>query len=286
MKVFEAWRWASRFLLQEQRESKVAEILLCHHLHCNKTTLLTNLQEPLSSETWTKYKRDVYKHSQGIPVQHLTGEAAFYGRLFQVSADVLIPRPETEELVETVWQEVQQHRSSSHERLQILDVGTGSGVIAVTLALALEAVDVYAVDTSQAALRVARQNSERYDVDIELVKGDLCEPFINRQQTFDIVISNPPYIPAEAYRQLDDVVYDHEPALALYGGEDGFDIYRRLLRQLPAVLNHHGFMAFEVGIHQAEDVRRMIRHLYPTSQTAIHQDINGKQRIVTARLSA
>jgi release factor glutamine methyltransferase len=239
------------------------------------------MQEIVPEEIREPFMSDIRTHATGVPVQHLTGEESFYGRSFIVNRHVLIPRPETEELVVAVLETIK--RFSRDRHLHLVDVGTGSGAIAVTLALENPDLSVHAVDVSEEALATARQNAERLGARVDFYKGDFLTPWIENQWKADVIVSNPPYIPEEDLRKLDPLVKDHEPRLALDGGEDGLAAYRRLAAQLPQVLNCPGLAAFEVGIGQSRQVARLLQNAFGHDvEISIKKDINGKERIVVA----
>lgn len=280
MTLHEALRWASSFLEQRSLEQPVAEWLLRHYLQLDRAQLLMRLHDPVPDELITRLKQDLVRHAEGIPVQHLIGYEEFYGRKFIVNSDVLIPRPETEELVQAVLG-LKASRFADRP-VTAADIGTGSGAIAVTLALEAPEVELYAVDLSEAALKIAERNAAGLGADVSFLRGDLLEPLLERGLKMDIVVSNPPYIPLADEQELAIHVKDHEPHLALFGGEDGLVLYRRMIGQLPAVVKAEAIIAFEVGIGQAEAVRDMLQHAFPKAETEIRRDINGKERIVLA----
>ncbi|MET3506770.1 peptide chain release factor N(5)-glutamine methyltransferase [Halalkalibacter oceani] len=280
MTLHEALRWASSFLEQRSLEQPVAEWLLRHYLQLDRAQLLMRLHDPVPGELITRLKQDLARHAEGIPVQHLIGYEEFYGRKFIVNSDVLIPRPETEELVQAVLG-LKASRFADRT-VTAADIGTGSGAIAVTLALEAPEIELYAVDLSEAALKIAERNAAGLGADVSFLRGDLLEPLLERGLKMDIVVSNPPYIPLADEQELAVHVKDHEPHLALFGGEDGLVLYRRMIGQLPAVVKAEAIIAFEVGIGQAEAVRDMLQHAFPKAETEIRRDINGKERIVLA----
>lgn len=285
MKVHEALKRASSFLQTKGREPRAAEILLIHHLGVSRTKFFGMMTDELSAAVFDLYWEDVEAHAKGVPVQHLTGIEEFYGRVFSVSRDVLIPRPETEELVAFVLDRIDKIFPGNGS-LNVVDVGTGSGAIATTLALENERLRVSAVDLSEAALAVAKANANRLGATVSFWRGDLLAPFLENGQKVDVIVSNPPYIPEEDEAELDDVVRDHEPHLALFGGKDGYSVYRRLIEQIPNALKEPGLVAFEVGVGQSEVVVSMLRERLPhAGKIVIEKDINGKERIVAALIS-
>ncbi|HEX6922956.1 MAG TPA: peptide chain release factor N(5)-glutamine methyltransferase [Bacillales bacterium] len=284
MQVHEALKRASSFLKEKGREPQAAEILLRHHLHVTRTKLFQMMQDDFQTDKFARFSADIEAHARGVPVQHLTGEEEFYGRRFEVNGDVLIPRPETEELVADVLDKVKS-RFPGEESIRVVDIGTGSGAIAATLALEEPQLLVSAVDISEKALAVAERNANRLGANLIFYQGDLLSPLIESGDKADVIVANPPYISNEDVDRLDSLVKDHEPRLALSGGDDGFDIYRRLIRQLPQVLNKPGYVAFEVGVGQSVEVASMLKEVFQgDAEISIKEDINGKDRIVTAEI--
>lgn len=278
-KIFEALKWASSFLKSHGRDTNVGEITLQHILQFNRTQLLTNMQNELTEAQWNHFQSLINKHIEGQPIQYLIGYEYFYGRKFIVNEEVLIPRPETEELVEGVLERVKKIWSP-FERLELVDVGTGSGAIAITLALENEYLNVHTVDIAEESIQVAKQNAVQLGGKVTFWHSDLLNSFIEGNQKLDIVVSNPPYIPHEDWLGLDDIVKEHEPYRALVGGEDGLDFYRRFAQDLPKVLNEKALVAFEVGVNQGEPVASIMKAAFPDSNVEVVFDINGKDRMV------
>jgi release factor glutamine methyltransferase len=219
----------------------------------NKAWLIAHEDEAVSSQTVSALESAVARRLAGEPMQHLAGEAEFYGLPFSVSRDVLIPRPETEHLIDKVVELARQFRTP-----KIVDVGTGSGAIVVSLAHALPEAEIYATDLSEPALAVARKNAERNGVNdrVRFLEGDLLEPVTGEQ--FHIVVSNPPYVPERDRASLSVEVRDFEPALALFAGQDGLDVYRRLIPAVFGALNAGGYVALEIGYGQSDAVKALL----------------------------
>lgn len=276
--IFKALSWASSFLKENGRDANAGEILLRAQLNMNRSTLLAEQRMPLAEREWDQFEASVKEHAAGRPVQHIIGYEEFYGRKFLVNEDVLIPRPETEELIEAVLQKLDASFGTSLAGLKVADIGTGSGAIAITLKLERNALSVLASDLSKKAIAVAARNADRLKANIEFLQGDLLQPFIEAGLKMDIVVSNPPYIPVN--EELSDVVSEHEPHSALFGGEDGLDFYRRFARELPKVLNSHAMVAFEIGHGQGVAVRDLLSDSFPGADIEVIKDINGKERIV------
>ncbi len=260
-----------------------------------------HLDEALSHEQAHLFQEQIERVLEGEPYQYVMGSADFYGRTFLVNPAVLIPRPETERLVEEVLQAIVP--LLGQKSLHLVDVGTGSGAIAITLALELgtceadpnasgpfqqlkgeSGVYVSAVDISQPALEVARRNAEKWGAKVTFMHGDLLQPFIARGEQVDVIVSNPPYIATAEKDQVEERVLRHEPHLALFAGEDGLHYYREIVKQAKEVLNRPGLLAFEVGAYQAEAVRAIITQAYPQARCRTVRDFQGYQRVVLANI--
>ncbi|HEX8091641.1 MAG TPA: peptide chain release factor N(5)-glutamine methyltransferase [Blastocatellia bacterium] len=246
-------------------ERRTAGVLLCHALGIDRTHLLTRSSEQVDAASYEAYLTSVERRAAGEPLQHITGHQEFYGLDFIVTRDVLIPRPETEFLVEGV---INLNRAGRTEGPPVIvDVGTGSGCIAVALAYHIPGARVIAIDISSAALDVARANAERHQVQnrIEFIEGDLLEPLgklahatCGLEAAVDFLASNPPYVEEERPEAVNPEVRDWEPALALYGGADGLDYYRRLLDEGARYVKSGGYLICEIGYAQLEAIRGMI----------------------------
>ncbi|MCM3731811.1 peptide chain release factor N(5)-glutamine methyltransferase [Fictibacillus nanhaiensis] len=281
-KVHEALAWASSFLADHDREAFAAEILMRHVLGCvSRTEMLMRLHDPLSEEKYEELKAEVRRHVEGEPVQYITGKEDFYGRTFSVNEEVLIPRPETEELVEHMLHLIEEHFPEG-KKVTVADVGTGSGAISVTMALENTDLRVYTVDIAKESIEVARGNARKLGADVEFLHGDLLQPFIKKGIKLDVVVSNPPYIPDHEIAVLDTIVKDREPMRALSGGEDGYDFYRRFMEELPLVLQERALVGFEVGAGQGATVASMLKVTFPNAQVYVKHDISGKDRMVFA----
>lgn len=281
--VGEAWRWASSFLQQYQVEDSnfEAELLLRFALGWDRTRFFTHLDESLDPSVYHRYQKWLHRRREGVPLQYLMGEQEFYGRLFQVNESVLIPRPETEILVETVLRETKEW---SDQNRQVVDVGTGSGAVAVTLAAERPSWGITAVDCSPQALQVAKGNAGNHHVEerIDWYQGSWLSPLQERDIKVDILVSNPPYIPTAVIPGLEVQVRDHEPILALDGGSDGLDPYRKILDMAPGVLKYPGLIVFEVGDEQSEAVSLWINEIWPKATVSVFPDLAGRNRVVSA----
>lgn len=245
-----------------------AEVLLAHAIGCPRSWLFAHSDEELKELWWIHYGRYLHQRIQGAPTQYITGTQEFFGRDFRVTPDVLIPRPETEHLIEAALR---------HPAETILDIGTGSGAIAVTLALETNA-RVFASDTSAPAIGVARQNALRLGARVDFLISDLGASF--RGHTFDMVVSNPPYIAETERPRLQREVRDHEPALALFAGEDGLAVYSRLIPEAARLLKPGGRFILELGVGSLEPVRGMLRGW---SDVVVIPDLAGVPRVISAQ---
>jgi release factor glutamine methyltransferase len=257
------------------RARRDAESLLIHLTGKNRAWLLTHATDEFGGCTAIRYASLLERRLAGEPIQHIVGEAEFFGLPFRVTPDVLIPRPETEHLVEATLALAKTPRAPSFPRalrkgwdtetppspepdVRIVDIGTGSGAIAVALAHSLPQARITAVDLSTAALEIAAENARRNGVTdrIRFLQGDLLEPV--SAESFDIVVSNPPYVPETDRQSLSVEVRDYEPSLALLAGPDGLDIYLRLIPAAARVLNSGGFILLEIGYGQREAVSHLL----------------------------
>lgn len=214
------------------------------------------------------FLEDQEKLKQGVPVQYLVGHVSFYGYPIKVNPHVLIPRFETEELVEKVLHYVKEKTAP----LRIADIGTGSGCIAIALAKKLRS-EIVAVDISKEALAVARENATINQVSITFLEGNLLEPL---EGSFDVIISNPPYIAKE--EEIMEIVRKNEPALALYAEEDGTYCYRKMLESISPYLKKQSLVAFEIGADQGEKLLTYAQQLFPNQTAWIEQDLQGRDR--------
>ncbi|WP_188456886.1 peptide chain release factor N(5)-glutamine methyltransferase [Virgibacillus oceani] len=281
MKQYEVLQWASLFLEKHNRETRVAELLLQHYLNVTRSHFFMTMREPVPNEIVQEFQKAIKEHAEtGIPIQHLTGCEMFYGRTFAVNKHVLIPRPETEELV----QHVIKLAKLAGKPITIADIGTGSGIIAATLALELENATVYATDISKDALNVAKNNAKQLHSKITFLQGDLLQPLIHNKIKADIIVSNPPYIAREDAAIMQDTVKAFDPELALFAEENGLAAYKQIIANLPQVLKEDAYAAFEIGYQQGEAVKTLLKEKFPESEVQIHQDINKKDRIITAKI--
>jgi len=255
-----------------------AEVLLAHVLETSRTVLMTHPERPLTSGQVGRYNALVHRRASNYPLPYLTGCIEFSGLEFELTPEVLIPRPETETLVDLAL---------ARRPRSVVDVGTGSGCIAVSLAVRLPEATVYAIEISPAALAVARRNAERHGVTerVRLVVGDVLSP---RPGPVDLIVSNPPYVPTGKLASLPASIRNHEPWLALDGGPDGLSIIRRLLGQAPAVLRSPASakgrpgsaLLVEIGADQGKAASRLARAYFPRATLRVYPDLAGHNRVL------
>lgn len=278
--IFEALNGASSFLVNRGRDENAARLLLQHILQTNYSGLMMRAHEEISPEQFLTFKQMVEQHADGRPVQYITGVEEFYGREFIVDESVLIPRPETEELIVCTLDHCQ--KLFGNKEVKLADIGTGSGAIAITMKKEWPNAQVTATDISQAALATAKKNAQSLEAQIDFRLGDLTEPI--EQEKWDIVLSNPPYIAFDEAQEMSEVVLDHEPHTALFAEEQGLILYRKLAENLPKMMNTPAFIAVEIGYKQGQDVKEMFEKAFPRGQVDIVKDINNKDRIIFCKI--
>ncbi|WP_213803924.1 peptide chain release factor N(5)-glutamine methyltransferase [Granulicella sp. dw_53] len=258
--------------------SRDAELLLLHTLQLPRTILLAYPAREVAPTQLAAYEAAIARRLALEPIQYITGTQEFYGLALHVTPDVLIPRPETELLVETVLQHL-----PSGQYLRIADVGTGSGAIAIAIAHHLPQSHITALDLSPQALAIARQNAETHHLTdrIRFVQSDLLQE-VAGEAPFDAILSNPPYIPTTDLASLHPQVREHEPHTALFAGSGGLDIYTRLIPQAHRSLRPGGLLALEIGHGQAESIRQLLAQW---KDLLIYNDLQQIPRTVLARKS-
>ena len=257
------------------------EVLLSHVLGKERIYLYVHFDEPLEKEELAAFRKAVAERARRVPTAYITGRREFMGLDFAVSSATLIPRPDTEILVEAALERLAKMaaNANSTRALHFADIGTGTGAIALSvLKYAAPDVEAAAVDVSAAALAVARENAEALDLAarVRFHEGDLLAPL--EDAAFDAILSNPPYIPDGDIESLAPEVQGYEPLLALKGGADGMDFYARLLLEAPRVLRAGGFLALEAGIGQAQKIRALAKE--PWGDVEILPDLAGIERVV------
>ena len=256
-----------------------AETLLMHVLSRDRAYLYARPELELSCGEITRYNELLQRRCNGEPLQYITGHQEFWGLDLLVTPAVLIPRPETEHAVEAALELLRDTNS-----LHIADVGTGSGCIALALASELPKARIDAVDISPEALSIARQNAERlgFSERVVFAKSDLLEKYVADGETFDMVVSNPPYVGESEADKLQIEVREHEPHCALFGGVEGLDIYRRLIPQARQVLKPDGWLVMEMGFSQEQQIQDLLNDWKEVRSVA---DLQGIPRVIVARKS-
>jgi len=285
-----------------------AELLLMHALECDRAWIYGHPEESLDPDAAEKFRALIARRVAGEPVQYLTGKQEFWGLEFEVTPAVLIPRPETEHVMEVALARLGERGIKIHmdtgaprETLRVADVGTGSGCLAVALAWELPHAEVVATDISEPALEVARRNAARHGVAdrIHFLQRDLltglenidlssvvaqhaAPPSTQRGPLFDLIVSNPPYIARNEAPQLQREVRDHEPHAALFGGPTGTEMYQRLIDQARDLLRDRGILVLELGHDSAEHVRGIFDAQTAWTKVAVTMDLAGIPRVLAA----
>ncbi|GFO68541.1 release factor glutamine methyltransferase [Geomonas limicola] len=277
--VLKILNWTKGYLAEKGVENPrlEAEWLLCEALSLDRVGLYLNFDKPLSDAELAAYKAMVVRRAKREPLQYILGTQEFMGLEFQVTPAVLIPRHDTEVLVS----EAIRHAAGIKT---LLDIGTGSGCVAIVLARELPETEVATVDISPEAIEVARGNAERSGSPVHFFQGSLFEPFAGRR--FDMVVSNPPYIRKDELDTLQPEVRGFEPMSALDGGNDGLDFYRAIVADAPRHLNPGGWLLFEVGAGQAPDVLALLQQGGFAAETFTAPDPAGIDRVVGGRLNS
>lgn len=269
-------------IINSKRE---AEILLSYSLEMSRSEIYLNSDRVLKDIEKTQLEKKIQKRIEKIPLQYVTKHQEFMGMDFSVEKGVFIPRPETEILVEETIKKLKTYQYSTN--LNVVDLGTGTGVIAISIAKFIDNITVYATDISKKSLQIALKNAQKHDCKDKIIflHGDLFEPFKNKIEKFSLeaIISNPPYIDSYDFKSLPPEIKDNEPKIALFGGIDGLNYYRKIIRKSPQYLKKNGFIALEVGLNQSEIVKELIireNNFYQNIE--IIKDYLGIERVVIA----
>ena len=265
---------ASSFLEQNQLEGHMIEYVFLQRKHWNKTDYLLHMHEPITAEDQKQIDEDMAKLLAHYPPQYLIGSEAFLDYRFKVTPDTLIPRPETEELVEKCLKLTQKQ---ANQALKVVDVGTGTGAIAISLKDKRPTWQVCAVDLSSAALEVAQENAQQIGVALEFVLSDCLDEVAG---PIDVLISNPPYISQDEYELMDVSVREFEPKMALFAENNGLAIYEKLAQQAQSKLAKDGKIFLEIGFMQGPAVKELFQAAFPKKQVSIHQDLFGNDRMI------
>tara|TARA_B100000959_G_scaffold269571_1_gene315490 strand:+ start:871 stop:1746 length:876 start_codon:yes stop_codon:yes gene_type:complete len=283
--VTQAYFWASKILSANDIPAPYAEAeyLLAHALKCDKKEVIVNHDRVFLDNEADLFKELIDRRLKREPSQHIIGEEEFWGLSFKVTKDVLIPRPETQLLVKESLKEA---KNFSPE-VNVIDLCTGSGCIAVCMAVELPESKVYAIDLSDKALAVARENAKKHGVDkrITFLEGDLLNPLepLGLKGKIDLFLSNPPYVSKKMMEELQPEIELYEPMLAVFGGEDGFDYYRRIIPEAAEYLKPGGHLILEIGYGQEDGTVSLIEEATVYKEIEVKKDFAEIDRVVKAQ---
>lgn len=259
------------FFAKQHIHSDHAKILIAELLNCNPLELLNYLEKRIPEEKVELLKREIKALEENTPLQYVLGNVNFYGNKFYVDERVLIPRFETEELVENTIKYINRFFT---EPVDIIDLGCGSGVIGLTLEKKVSTKTVDLVDISSSALEVAQKNCGNLNSNANIIQSDMFSA-VNKK--YDVIISNPPYI--KTNEEIEDIVKENEPSIALYAGEYGLDCYKKILENIKEHIKEKSLIAFEIGMRQANDIQKLVNKYLPDSKTEVKKDMSGKDRM-------
>ena len=260
------------FFAKQHIHSDHAKILLAELLNKNPLELLTCLEENVPEDKVEIYKKEVLALEEGKPPQYVIGNVNFYGNKFYINENVLIPRFETEELVEHIQEYIKKFFT---EPVDIIDLGCGSGVIGLTLEQKVSTNSVDLIDISEKALEVTKINKENLNSKANLIQSDMFEIITKK---YDVIISNPPYI--KTTEEIEDIVLNNEPHLALFAGEDGLDCYKKIINNLSNHMKDRCLVAFEIGMTQAQDITNLAKEVLGNIKVEVKKDLSGKDRML------
>ena len=280
--ILEAIRLSTEYLEKKDVESPRAnaEILLAEVLNCKRLELYLSFDKPLKEDELNIYREFIRKRGMRTPLQYIIGYVEFYGLNLSVNEDVLIPRPETEQLVEQILID-----NSEKGEIRIIDIGAGSGNISIALAKNLKKCEVIGIDISEKALAVAKLNSEKYlsESKIDFKKFDIMNDDINLLGKFDLIVSNPPYISLTDYQKLEPELKVFEPIEALTDSYDGISFYKRIIDLAKVILNKNGKIYFEIGKDQHKEIFNLLKD-FGFSEINVMKDYAGIERIICGKL--
>ncbi len=263
-----------------------ADSLLALVLSCDRTKLYTNPEKVVNNTNISRYKELINERIRHVPLQYITHRVEFMSLDFFVDERVLIPRPETETLVETVLKKAH-NKQYSNRKITIMDIGTGSGNIAVSLAKNLSNTEIYASDISQEALTIAKENVQKHKVadNVHLLHGDLFGVFNSHIEkgNVDFIVSNPPYVSESEWKNLEPELRDHEPREALVAGKDGLCFYRQIIKEAADWLKPEGCLVIEIGETQAKTIIKLMENEGHYGDIELIKDLQGKERVISAR---
>ena len=267
-------------LAKQNMDSIEARVLIKYILNKNEINIIANENIELSNENKKQLLESIEKIKKGYPLQYITHYQEFMGIKFEVNENVLIPQPDTEVLVEKTIKIVQKcYPKEDNRNIKILDLCTGSGAIAISLKKYLPSVQVFASDISKKALEIAKTNAKKNDVQIKLIESNMFE---NINEKFDIVVSNPPYIKTDEITKLSNQV-QNEPRLALDGGKDGLDFYRKIINNAYKYLEADGYLALEIGFDQRQEVIEIIENTNKYKEVYSKKDLTNNDRVIICK---
>lgn len=269
-------REAKERLYAAGQGEQAAQLLMLELANLEAHNLYMEYDEEVPQDLLEAFEAGIRRMEQGEPLGHVLGFEWFYGYRFKVNPDVLIPRPETEELVANILAAYDE--CFDGQDVDVIDVGTGSGAIAIALRKEEAHLQVTASDISEQAVAVARKNAADNAADVTFLTGDMLEPFIEAGIRCDILVSNPPYIPV--HEQMEHSVVDFEPHVALFGGEDGLKFYREIFANAHRVIKEKAILAFEMGYDQGDRLRALAKEHFPDARVEIIKDLGGKNRML------
>lgn len=250
-----------------------AKMLLADLLEINQLELLNFLDKTVEDEIIELYQKKIEALKNNKPIQYVIGNVNFYGNKFIVNENTLIPRFETEELVENTLNYID--KLFPNDNLKVIDLGTGTGCIGITLKKKKINLDITLLDISEKALEVAKENAKNLDVDVNIIKNDMLEGITEK---YDIIISNPPYI--KENEEIEDIVKNNEPHLALYAGIDGLDCYKKILKEAKKCVKETFLIAFEIGETQKEDIIYLAKNTFPQAEIIVKKDMQDRNRML------
>ncbi len=274
MTINKFYKEKAKLALENNKEDSAVVLLLEHILNLSPSMLYVHMDDEMPQDKIEIFNEGFNKYLyENKPIQHIIGTSCFYGYDFIVNENVLIPRRETEELVEHVLYNYDDHFKG--QKVDVCDLATGSGNIAIALSLEEPNMNIVATDISDEALDVARLNNEKLGANVKFIQGDMLKPVLGMK--FDIFISNPPYIPNDEL--VDPLVKDNEPNIALFGGSDGMKFYDIILKGVKPLLKDKAIIAFEHGFDKKQEMINLAKKYFPDSKVDVLKDLEGKDRM-------
>ncbi|KRN89013.1 peptide release factor-glutamine N5-methyltransferase [Ligilactobacillus ceti DSM 22408] len=274
MTFFQAQQWAFSYVDEYQKDHEAVDLLLLGQMNWSLTDLLMNYQTEMTTSELSLFQENIKKYCQDYPAQYLLKKASFFGRDFLTNEATLIPRYETEELVEWILDD------HAGEVLKVADIGTGTGAIGLTLKCERPGWQVTITDIASETMAVAQANAQQLAIDITSVVGDLFTPLKDK---YDVIVSNPPYISEEEKCYMDQSTLQYEPERALFAKEDGLYFYRRIAQEIKPYLNPQGELYLEFGFQQGPALIALFEKYHPTAQITLKKDINGHDRMLKVK---